>query len=210
MIMRTAAQRKRRAFFLAWVLSTVMVACAVRMATVTGPDGHEWQTCDGGDAKCIEAMGAKCPNGYLVGREKMFNCKPNPADDADDHGPCVTDEELQTSEVFAMDDADDVFELRAGHLAFGAVGPLMKATPVRGPDCHVWLLRPRFDWSSSSLPSTARFMKLLGQACKHGYVEAELFGEAMYQCKSPEDVGQPDAMAPPDAIAPQVEPPNPG
>jgi hypothetical protein len=192
-------QRVRRPFFFVLLFSTLALACAVRMVTVTGPDGNEWQTCDGNDAKCIEAMGAKCPNGYVVGHEKMFNCKP---EHADDQGPCVTDKELQTSEVFAIDDADTVFELRPGHLASGTVGPLMKAKPVRGPDCHVWLMRPSFDWSSSSRSSTSRFLRLLGLACRHGYIEAELFGEAMYQCKSPQDAGQPDAMAPLDAIAP--------
>jgi len=169
-----------------------MVACAVKMATVTGPDGNEWQTCDGNDAKCIEALGAKCPNGYVVGHEKLFNCKP---EHADDQGPCLTDKELATQDVFAIDDADTVVELRPGHLAYGTVGPLMKAMPVRGPDCHVWLMRQGFDWTSSS---TSRFSKVLGRACRHGYIEAEVFGEAMYQCKSAQDGGQPDAIAPPD------------
>ncbi len=188
--------RTRHPFFLALFLSTVTVTCAVKMATVTGPDGNPWQTCDGNDAKCIEAMGAKCPNGYVVGHQKMFNCKP---DLADDQGPCVTDKELETSDVFALDDADNVFELRPGHLAAGTVGPLVKAKLVRGPDCHVWLMRPSFDWSSSSTPSASRFSKLLGQACRYGYIEAELFGEAMYECKSPEDAGPSDAIAPLDA-----------
>jgi hypothetical protein len=180
-------------FFLALLLSTVAAACAVRMATVTGPDGNPWLTCNGSDAKCVEAMGAKCPNGYVAGNDKMFNCKP---DHADDQGPCVTDKELETREVFAIDDTDQVFELRPGHLPYGTVGPLVKAKPVRGPDCRVWLMRPSFDWSSSSSSSTSRFLKLLGQECRHGYVEAKLFGEAMYQCKSPPDAGQPDAIAP--------------
>jgi hypothetical protein len=190
-------QRARRPFFVTLLLSTMAVACAVKIATVTGPDGNPWQTCDGNDAKCIEAMGVKCPNGYIVGHEKLFKCKP---DHADDQGPCVTDKELETRGVFAIDDADNVFELRPGHLASGTEGPLMKAKPVRGPDCHAWLMRPRFDWSSSSTSSTSRFLKLLGHACRHGYIEAELFGEAMYQCTSAEDAGEPDAIAPLDAM----------
>jgi len=124
----------RRSFLVSLLLSVVTVACAVRMVTVTGPDGNPWQTCDGNDAKCIEAIGAKCPNGYVVGQGKMFNCEPDPAGD---QGPCVTDKELEATAVFAIDDTDTVFELRPGHLAFGTVGPLVKAQPVRGPDCHV-------------------------------------------------------------------------
>jgi hypothetical protein len=183
-------QRVGRSFFVALFLSTVAVACAVRMVTVTGPDGAPWQTCDGNDAKCIEAIGAKCPKGYVVGHEKMFNCKPEQADDPD---PCVTDQELETTPVFVIDDTDTVFELRPGHLVFGSVGALVKAQPLRGPDCHVWLLRPSFDWSTSSRSSTARFSKLLGRACPNGSIETEVFGEAMYQCKAPPDAGQPDA-----------------
>jgi hypothetical protein len=193
-------QRVRRSFFVALLLSTVAVACAVKMVTVTGPDGNPWQTCDGNDAKCIEAMGAKCPNGYVVGRDKTFNCKP---EHAGDPSPCVTDKELAATDVFAIDDADHVFDIRPGHLIFETEGPLVKAQPVRGPDCHVWLMRPRFDWSSSSFSSTSRFSKLLGKACRHGYIEAEVFGEAMYKCTSPEDGGEPDAIAPQDAMAPQ-------
>lgn len=191
-------RQSRRALFLALGLSTVTVACAVRMATVHGPDGNPWQTCHGGDAKCVEAVGAKCPNGYVVGHDKMFNCKPDPAAG---QGPCVTDKELKASTVFAIDDTDTVFELRPGHLAFGTVGPLMKAMPVRGPDCRVWLIRPSFDWSASSSSRSSRFMKLLGQECRRGYIEAEVFGEAVYQCKSPEDGGDPDAIAPTDVKA---------
>jgi hypothetical protein len=93
--------RVRYPFFFTLLLSAVAVACAVRMATVTGPDGNPWLTCDGNDAKCIEATGAKCPNGYVVGQEKMFNCNPK---QADDQGPCVTDKELETTEVFAIDE----------------------------------------------------------------------------------------------------------
>jgi|HubBroStandDraft_4_1064222.scaffolds.fasta_scaffold168442_2 hypothetical protein len=192
-------QRARRPFLFACILSTVAVACAVKIAAVTGPGGNQWQTCAGDDAKCVEAMGAKCPNGYVVGLEKIFSCKP---DHADDQGPCVTDKELAMRAVFAIDEADTVFELRPGHLAFGTVGPLMKAKPVRGPDCHVWLMRPSFDWSTSSTSSTSRFLKLLGEECRRGYIEAELFGEAMYQCKSAQDAGQPDAIASPDAVSP--------
>jgi hypothetical protein len=190
------ALRVRRSLFVALLLSTVAIACAVRMATVIGPDGNPWQTCDGNGAKCIEALSAKCPNGYVVGHEKMFNCKP---EQADDQGPCLTEKELETTPVFAIDDADTVFELRPGHLAFGTVGAVVKAKPVRGPDCHVWLLRPSFDWSTSSTASTARFSKLLRQACPHGFIESEVFGEAMYQCKSLPDAGQPHAIAPADA-----------
>jgi hypothetical protein len=195
----TSTGTVQRSFFFALVLSTVAVACAVKMVTVTGPDGNPWQTCDGNDAKCIEAMGAKCPNGYVVGRDKLFNCKPDHASAPD---PCVTDKELAEADVFAIDDADHVFDIRPGHLAIGTEGPLVKAQPVRGPDCHVWLMRPRFDWSSSSRSSTSRFLKLLGQACRHGYVEAEVFGESMVQCTSPEDAGEPDAIAPLDGMAP--------
>jgi hypothetical protein len=36
---------------------------------------------------------------------------------------------------------------------------------------------------------------LLGQACKHGYIEAELFGEAMVQCSSPPEADLPDAQS---------------
>lgn len=185
-------RRPRPTLFLLLLLATAAVACVAKIVSVTGPDGNPWQTCDGNEAKCIEAMGAKCPNGYVVGHDKMFNCKP---DHADEQGPCVTDKELAAMAVFAIDDADNVFELRPGHLAFGTVGPLMKAKPVRGPDCHVWLLRPSFDWSSSSTSSTARFLKLLGQECSHGYIEAELFGEAMVQCKSPPEADLPDAQS---------------
>jgi hypothetical protein len=185
-------RRTRHPLFLPLLLATAAVACAAKIVSVTGPDGNPWQTCDGNAAKCIEAMGTKCPNGYVVGHEKMFHCKP---DHTDDQGLCVTDKELEAMGVFAIDDADNVFELRPGHLAFGTVGPLMKAKPLRGPDCHVWLVRPSFDWSTSSTSSTARFSKLLGQACKHGYIEAELFGEAMVQCSSPPEADLPDAQS---------------
>jgi hypothetical protein len=174
------------------LLAAAAAACVAKIVRVTGPDGNPWQTCDGNDAKCIEAMGAKCPHGYVVGHEKMFNCKPALADD---QGPCVTDKELEAMTVFAIDDADNVFELRPGHFAFGTVGPLMKAKPLRGPDCHVWVMRPSFDGSSSSTSRSSRFSKLLGQECKHGYIEAELFGEAMYQCKSQPEADLPDAQS---------------
>jgi hypothetical protein len=185
-------QRSKHPFVLVLLLSTVAGACAVKMSSAVGPDGNPWQTCDGDDDKCVEAVGAKCPSGYVVGAGKTFNCK---ADRTNDQGSCVTDKELATTVVFALDDADNVLELRPGHLTFGADGPLVKAKPVRGPDCHVWLMRPSFDWSSSSSSSTSRFSKLLGRACEHGYVEADLFGQALYQCKSRPEADLPDAHA---------------
>lgn len=153
------------------LLSTVAVACTVRMATVTGPDGNQWQTCDGNDARCIATIGKQCGNGYVLGYEKQFNCKPR---QAAAQGQCVTDQALEP--------------------VLGA-----KLNRVRGPDCRLWLMCRGFG-------DTGRFdndgcLTLIGKECGHGYIVGEVFGEAMYQCKSPEDAGPPDAISL-DAIAP--------
>jgi hypothetical protein len=174
----------RRSFFVALLLSTVAVACAIRIATVTGPDGSQWQTCDANGAKCIEAVGTKCPNGYVLGgREKLFNCKPGPSD----QGPCVTDRELETMST-------------SGPLAqvhpYGTGGPLDEVKHVRGPDCHMWLMCQGFAVSHDPLSSGSACLNLVGQECRNGYVEAEVFGQAMYQCTSPHAAREPDATAP--------------
>jgi hypothetical protein len=166
------------------------------MGTVTGPDGNQWQTCDGNDAKCIEAMGTKCPNGYVLGgHEKLFNCKPDHADDQDQ---CVTDKALER--ISGPSDASAAARPLADYHANGMGEPpaevKLKCKHVRGPDCHMWLMCPSY--MDTGYVGNADCLRSVGRECVHGYIEAELFGEAMYQCKSPPDARQPDAIAPPD------------
>jgi hypothetical protein len=156
--------------FLAVLLSTAAVACVVSMATVTGPDGNQWQTCRGNDAKCIAAIGNQCRNGYVLGYEKQFNCKPAHVGDSQ----CVTDDALEP--------------LRGA-----------KLNRVRGPDCRTWLMCRGFNDTGSF--GNEDCLPAIGRECSYGYVVGEVFGEAMYQCKSSPDAGQPDAVAPTDAVA---------
>jgi hypothetical protein len=183
-VRRVRVRRVRHPFFFALLLSTVAVACAVKMATVTGPDGNQWLTCGGDEAKCVETIGTKCPNGYVVGREKLFNCKP---DHADIQGPCVTDKELETASA-----TSPLAQLHP----YGTGGPLEEVKHVRGPDCHIWLMCQSFVVTHDPFSSAPACLSLVGQECRQGYIEAEMFGEAMYQCKAPHSVGDPDARAP--------------
>jgi hypothetical protein len=192
-----SVQRIRRSIFVALLVSTVAVACAVKMATVTGPDGNQWQTCDGSAAKCIEVVGEKCPNGYVLGgHEKRFNCKP---DKVDDQGPCATDKELET-----MDTSGPLAQLHP----YGTGGALDEVKHLRGPDCHMWLKCQNFAVSHDPLSSAPACLNLVGEECRNGYIEAEVFGEALYRCRAPHGADQPDAnalpnaVAPPDAVAP--------
>jgi hypothetical protein len=155
------------------------------MATVTGPDGAQWQACDGNGARCIEAVGTRCPNGYVLGgHDKLFNCKP---DSVDDQSRCATDKELETIS-------------KSGPLAqlhpYGTGGPLDEANHVRGPDCHIWLMCQSYAVSHDPLGRTSACANLVEEECRSGYIEAAVFGEALYQCKSPHDAHQPDATAP--------------
>jgi hypothetical protein len=158
-------------FFFPLLLSTVAVACAVKMASVTGPDGNPWLTCKGDDAKCIETLGTKCPNGYVVGGERLFNCKP---DHADNQGACVTDKELET--------VSETGPLAQVH-PYGTGGPLEEVKHVRGPDCHIWLMCQSFVVTHDPLSSAPACLNLVGEECRQGYIAVEVFGHAMYECK---------------------------
>jgi hypothetical protein len=178
-------QRVRRPLFLALLVSAVAVACAVKMVTVTGPDGNQWLTCEGNDAKCVETIGTKCPNGYVLGHNRLFNCKPDPPNN---RGPCVTDRELETISA-------------AGPLAqvhpYGTGGAMDEVKLVRGPDCRIWVMCQSFAVSHDPLGSAPACLNLVGQECRNGYIEAEVFGQAIYKCKAPPDTtGLPDAVAP--------------
>jgi len=164
-------QWARHSSFVVLLLSTMAVACALKMASVTGPDGQPWLTCEGDDAKCIENIGTKCPNGYVVGREKLFNCKP---DHADNQSPCATDKEVET-----VSETSSLAQLHP----YGTGGPLDEVKHVRGPDCHIWLMCQSFVVTHDPFSAAPACLSLVGQECRQGYIEAQVFGEAMYQCK---------------------------
>ncbi len=184
---------RHSAHSLALLLTTVTVACAVTMATVTGPDGNQWQRCEGNDAKCIATIGRQCRTGYVLGYEKQFNCKPG---HANDESQCVTDEALEVVSAATGRAHDRPFA--AGE---STGGPPWDANlnRVRGPDCRMWLMCKGFNDTGNF--GNGGCLTSVGRECSHGYVVAEVFGETMYQCASSQDAGQPDAIAPTDSIS---------